>query len=67
MTNKFTYTDVRFGFTYNVWLDANGDFFGAECRGEGFITPVTYDLLSELPPHPRSEIEQRIMRRKQAK
>ncbi len=65
--NKFTYTDTRFGFTYNVYLTPDGDFFGAERYCEGVLAPVIYDDLSELPPHPRSEIEQRIMKRKQSK
>lgn len=64
MNEKFTYVDRRFGFTYNVYLDPNGDFFGCECRGEGFSQPVTYDLLSELPPSPQAEITQLILKRK---
>lgn len=65
MTSDFSYYDLRFGDTYAVELDAEGTF--TRCLrylGPVGVDPIVYDTLEEIPPQQRSEIEQRIAKRK---
>ena len=56
------YFDDRYGDHYEVYFDSTtGEFQGAtRSIGEIGRDPIYYDLLSELPPFHRNQIEHQI-------
>lgn len=64
MTTYFRYYDPRYGDTYEVYLDHDGNFQTAARSVEAIGRDVIYyDSLSDIPPLHRNTIEQLILER----
>lgn len=57
-----TYTDSRFGDTFNIYVDEKSqDFIGAYRFVDRVgADPIEYFLLSEIPPIHRANVERQI-------
>lgn len=65
MTTYFRYYDPRYGDTYEVYTDHDGDFLST-CRSVEAIgrDPIYYDHIEDIPPLHRNAIENEIAIRK---
>lgn len=62
----FTFTCPRYGDTYNIDLNDDGEFLSAVRYVDRVPSdPIAYTQLSELPQIHRHQIEEIIYRRKQ--
>lgn len=64
MTTYFRYYDPRYGDTYEIYLDNDGNFQTAARSVEVIGRDVIYyDSLADIPPLHRNAIEQLIFER----
>lgn len=61
----FQWYDPRYGDTYEIYTDPEGDFHSARrSTGRFGSEPIYYDSLAEIPPFHRATIESQLAERK---